>query len=213
MKRFDLVGKRFGKLLVLSKGENKGKNTTWKCVCDCGTIRDYLTYNLTSGKSSSCGCKRIETLSKIFTTHGGAGTRLYSIFKGIIQRCHNKKSPAYVYYGNKGVDICKEWENNFSTFKEWAEKNGYTDEKSIDRIDPNGNYEPNNCRWVSMQKQQNNKLNSAFITINEEKLTIAEWAEINKTNKQTLYSKFYRLFEQLGLDKKEIIEITIKTKN
>lgn len=212
MKKVDLTGERFGKLLVLSKGENKGKNTTWKCACDCGTIRDYLTYNLISGKSKSCGCQRIETLSKIFTTHGGAGTRLYSIFKGITQRCRNKNNPAYVYYGNKGVDICKEWENNFSTFKEWAEKNGYTDEKSIDRIDPNGNYEPSNCRWVSMQKQQNNKLNSAFITINEEKLTIAEWAEINKTNKQTLYSKFYRLFEQLGLDRKEIIEITIKTK-
>ena len=212
MKKVDLVGMRFGKLLVLSKGENKGKNTTWKCVCDCGTVRDYLTYNLTSNKSNSCGCQRIESLNKAFTTHGGSGTRLYSIFKGMSQRCYNKGNPAYVYYGNKGVEICKEWKNDFSVFREWSEKNGYTDETSIDRIDPNGNYEPDNCRWVSMQKQQNNKLNSAFITINGEKLTIAEWAEKNGTNKQTLYSKFYRLFKQLGLSNNEITEISIKHK-
>lgn len=213
MKKVDLTGERFGKLLVLSKGENKGKNTSWKCVCDCGTIRDYLTYNLTAGKSNSCGCQRIESLSKAFTTHGETGTRLYNIFKGMSQRCYNQNNPAYIYYGNKGVKICQEWKNDFLIFKEWAEKNGYNDEKSIDRIDASGNYEPDNCRWVSMQKQQNNKLNSAFVIINEEKLTIAEWAEINNTNKYTLYSKFYRLFKQLGLDNSEIVEIRIKTKN
>ena len=82
---------------------------------------------------------------------------------------------------------------------------------SIDRINPNGGYEPNNCRWVTMKVQQNNKLNSAFLIIDEEKHTIAEWAEKNNTNKQTLYSKIYRLFEQLNINEKTLAEIEIKT--
>jgi hypothetical protein len=212
MKKTDLTGKRFGKLTAISQGEYKGKNTTWKCMCDCGNEREYLTYNLTSGKSNSCGCARIETLKKVMTKHGGRQTRLYQIFKGMSQRCYNENSPAYQYYGGKGVFICDEWKNDFAVFREWAEGNGYTESMSIDRINPNGNYCPENCRWTSMQKQQNNKLNSAFIIINEEKLTIAEWAENNKTNKATLYSKFYRLFDQLGLSRSEIIEISIKHK-
>ena len=100
--------------------------------------------------------------------------------------------------------ICNEWFNDFQKFKDWCLNNQYSDEKSIDRIDPNGNYCPENCRWVSLEKQQNNKLNSAFITINDQKKTVSEWAKENGINKQTLYSKIYRLFKDLKIEGKNV---------
>jgi len=210
MRKQDLIGKKFGKLTVIKEGENKGKNTTWICKCDCGEEKTILAYNLTSGKSKSCGCVRGEKLGNLVRTHGFSNTRLYHIYKGIKQRCHNENNPAYMYYGGKGVSICNEWNCDYLKFKEWSLNNNYDEFVSIDRINPDGNYCPENCRWVSMQKQQNNKLNSMFVTIGDDKLTIAEWADKSKTNKQTLYSKFYRLITQLGLENKDIIEFEIK---
>lgn len=211
MKKQNLIGKKFGKLTVIKESENKGKNIAWICKCDCGKEKTVLAYNLTAGKSKSCGCERIKTLKRVMTKHGGGGTRLYSIFKGMSQRCYNKNNPAYCYYGGKGIKICDEWRNDFESFRNWSQLNGYSETMSIDRINPNGGYEPNNCRWVTMKVQQNNKLNSAFLIIDEEKHTIAEWAEKNNTNKQTLYSKIYRLFEQLNINEKTLAEIEIKT--
>lgn len=206
----DLTGKRFGKLTVLGRVGDVGKNTAWLCKCDCGEIKNILSYNLSSGKSKSCGCVRSAKLKKYATTHGESKTRLYQIYKGMKQRCNNANNPAYDYYGGKGVSVCNEWSGDFVKFKEWAIVNGYKQGMSIDRINPNGDYCPANCRWVSLQKQQNNKLNSMFVTIDNERLTIAEWADKNKTNKQTLYSKFYRLITQLGLENKDVIEFVIK---
>lgn len=210
-KRINLIGKQFGRLQVVGIAENKGKNTAWTCMCECGVVKSYLTYNLTSGKSQSCGCARVESMSKKFTTHGKSKTRLYQIYKGMKQRCLNENSPAYNYYGGKGVSIHKDWLSNFMSFYKWSYNNGYKEGLSIDRIDPNGNYEPNNCRWVESQQQQNNKLNSFFITIDGSRKTLAEWAKINKANKQTLYSQFYRMFDTLNIINSSHIELTINT--
>ena len=151
-------------------------------------------------------------MSRKFTIHGGSGTRLYSIYKGMKQRCNNKNNPAYKYYGGKGVKICSLWLDDYLKFKDWSLANGYEDEfASIDRIDPDGNYEPKNCRWVTLKKQQNNKLNSMFVIINNEKLTVAEWAEKTESNKQTLYDKFYRLLAQLGIENSTVKEFNIIT--
>jgi hypothetical protein len=211
MKYKNLTGMVFGLLSVISKGENIGKNTAWKCKCECGKIKNVLTYNLLSGKSKSCGCVRGNKLRIFSKTHGESKTRLYGIYKGMKQRCNNIKGLSYKYYGGKGIVICSDWLNSFLRFKEWSINNGYSPNKSIDRIDPNGNYEPENCRWVEFEKQQNNKLNSFFLTIGGETKTIAEWAKYNKINKQTLYSKFYRLFKDLNLIDKEL-ELIIKIK-
>jgi len=210
MKKVDLVGEKFGRWTVMSKAKNKGKNTAWNCLCECGTERSVLTHNLTRGKSSSCGCGQKEAASKANTTHGKRNTKLYGVYSGMKQRCYNENSPAYEYYGGKGVYICKEWLDDFMNFYNWAKANGYGKDMSIDRIDPNGNYEPDNCRWVTMEKQQNNKLNSMFIIIGNEKKTISEWAKTRKTNQQTLYSKIYRLLEQLGIDNEDVKEFEIK---
>jgi hypothetical protein len=213
MKKIDLIGKRFGRWTVIKESENKGKNVAWVCLCDCGNKRTCLSYNLLSGKSTNCGCVRRKKLSVIFKKHGGTGTRLYSIYKSMKQRCYNKNNSAYKYYGGKGIVICKNWKNDFSVFRDWALQNKYKENiSSIDRINPNGNYCPENCRWVSLKKQQNNKLNSMFVIIDNKKLTIAEWAEKTKTNKQTLYDKFYRLINQLGLENKNVSRFEIKCK-
>jgi hypothetical protein len=211
MKTVDLSFRVFGKLTVINKVENAGKNTAWNCVCECGVKKSILTYNLLSGKSQSCGCVRGVKLGKFSKTHGESKTRLYGIYKGMKQRCNNENTLAFKYYGLKGIKLCDEWLSDFLTFKKWCYDNGYDDEKTIDRINSNDIYCPENCRWVSFEKQQNNKLNSFFLTINDEKLTIAEWAKRNNINKQTLYSKFYRLFKDLKLIDNEL-ELTIKIK-
>lgn len=204
MKKIDLTGRKFGLLTVIREGKTVNKNRAWRCKCKCGKVKNILGSNLTGGRSKSCGCLQKENASKASKTHGGAGTRLYNLYKGMKQRCTNQNLPSYKYYGGKGITICEEWLSDFSKFKEWCLRNQYTDQRTIDRINPNGNYCPENCRWVSFEKQQNNKLNSVFITINNEKKTAAEWAKENKINKQTLYSKIYRLLRDLKIEGKNV---------
>lgn len=211
MKDTSLEGKRFGKLLVIEKSDNKGKNTAWLCKCDCGKEKNILTYNLTTGKSKSCGCVRGIKLGDLSRTHSGSGTRLYAIYKGIKQRCYNKNNPAFSWYGGKGIRMNTLWRESFNAFREWSINNGYNDNLSIDRINPEGGYEPINCRWTTIKQQQNNKGNSFFIKINGERLTVAEWAEKTKTKKQSLYDKIYRLLDQLGIENKSVINIEINT--
>ena len=211
MKKIDLTGKTFGLLTVVNEVKTDNKNIAWMCKCKCGNKKTILGSNLTGGRSKSCGCLQKENASKASKTHGGTKTRLYNLYKGMKQRCTNLNSPAYKYYGGRGIVICDEWLNDFQKFKDWCLNNQYSDEKSIDRIDPNGNYCPENCRWVSFEKQQNNKLNSAFISINDQKKTVAEWAKENGINKQTLYSKIYRLLKDLKIKGKNVkIKIEVK---
>lgn len=212
MNKKDLTGMTFGKLVVVSKAENIGKNTAWLCRCDCGVERPMLTYNLLAKKSQSCGCVRGIKIGNFSRTHGGSGTRLHRIFKGMKQRCENQSVPAYQYYGAKGISVCEKWRDNFETFKEWSMNNGYGDCLTIDRIDPTLGYSPENCRWTTKQNQANNKLNSMFVIIDGDKLTVAEWADRHKSNKPVLYSKFYRLLEQLGIENKTLVSFEIKTK-
>lgn len=211
MENKDLTGMIFGLLTVISKAKNIGRNTAWNCKCGCGKSKPILTYNLLGHKSKSCGCVRGQKVGALMRTHGQSKTRLYGIYKGMKQRCYNKNTPAFKYYGLKGIVLCDEWLNDFLTFKKWSYDNGYDNEKTIDRENPNDIYCPENCRWVSFEKQQNNKLNSFFLTIDDKKLTISEWAKHYGINQPTLYSKFYRLFKSLNLIDNEL-ELIIKTK-
>ena len=132
----------------------------WLCECDCGNKKVISSDCLTMGKTKSCGCldKEKHITSPNRTTHGLYGTRIYRIWKAIKTRCNNPNSIDYKkYYGSKGVKICDEWNYNFWKFYDWSICHGYKDNLSIDRIDPYGNYEPSNCRWVTMKVQANNK--------------------------------------------------------
>ncbi|WP_108672549.1 hypothetical protein [Peribacillus acanthi] len=118
-------------------------------------------------------------------THGMRYSRLYRIWTLMNQRCTNQKLSYYERYGGRGIQVCEEWKT-FEVFAKWANKNGYREDLSIDRIDPNGNYEPNNCKWSTEIEQARNKRTSRFVTINGESKTVAEWAETSKIPYKTL---------------------------
>lgn len=194
----DLTGKTFGNWVVLERMDNyKTPNgntyTQWRCQCKCGSSpKGVLANALLSGKSTSCGCMRKKHQQffcrENFTTHGESNTRLYKIWAGIKKRCLNQTSSNYRNYGGRGISICSEW-LDFVTFKDWAIHNGYTDESSIDRIDVNGNYSPDNCRWVDRITQANNRRTSTMYTLNGETHTLAEWARIYNVNYKMLHKK------------------------
>lgn len=158
----DLSGKRFGKLTVIERvGTDRNKRPLWLCLCDCGTEKLINGSSLRNGDTVSCGCYGKEQRLKSHISHQKTNTRLFNVWQNIKRRCYTKTNPSYKYYGERGISVCEEWRNSFETFREWAYVNGYDETApkgkcTIDRIDVNGNYEPNNCRWVSMAEQNKN---------------------------------------------------------
>ena len=132
-------------------------------------------------------------MSKNYKLHGGKGEHLYEVWCTIKQRCLNPNNKNYAYYGGRGITICGEWLNNYPAFKKWAIENGYKDngELSIDRIDNDGNYEPNNCRWVDRITQANNKSNNIIITYNGKSQTLQKWSEETGIKADTLYYRYH----------------------
>ena len=138
--------------------------------------------------------------------HGYSKTRIYNIYCCMIGRCCNENDPAYKYYGNRKITVCKEWKDDFVNFLNWAMENGYTDELTIDRVDVNGNYEPSNCRWVNNLVQQNNKTNNNYLTHNGETHTLAEWSRITGIDQSVLW---YR--QSVGYTSDKILNPQIMT--
>lgn len=194
----DLTGKRFGKLTVLGRNYEKtnGKRN-WDCVCDCGNLRVVSTGLLNNGSVRKCSlcCKKAQSENAIRVSknkHGMVNSKLWKIWYGMRARCRNPKINGYKNYGGRGIKVCEEWDKSFVSFMEWANKNGYKEGLSIDRIDPNGNYEPSNCRWVTRLEQANNKRTSFFVSYNGETHTISEWSRITGINQNTLQSRIKR---------------------
>lgn len=188
-KLIDLKGNKYGRLTVIEK-YGKFTPTKWKCKCDCGNECIVIGNNLKRGFTKSCGCMQKEHPNN--TRHNMANTRIYQTWSNVKGRCKNPTDRAYKWYGARGITICEEWDNNFMAFYEWAIENGYADDLTLDRIDANGNYEPSNCRWITIQKQQNNRRNNHIITYNGETHTTAEWARILGINYHTLQTRLHR---------------------
>lgn len=189
----DLTDKTFGRLTVLKRDANgKRGQPRWLCKCDCGNRTIVDASKLKSGHTKSCGCLVAETLSKCRTKHNGKHTRLYRIWCAMKERCSRKENVAYNSYGGRGIKVCDEWIHDFASFRDWATANGYSDQLSIDRIDPNGNYCPQNCRWESTKTQANNKRRNHSLTHNGKTMTLAQWAEETGINYSTLRSRINR---------------------
>ena len=187
----NLIGKRFGKLTVIKKLENnKFNHSTWLCKCDCGNkiVIDRSNLSINKTKTVSCGCHKKE----IITKHNKYKTKIYSVYIAMKQRCYNKQSIPYKYYGGRGIKICDEWldeENGFINFYNWSINNGWKEGLSIDTINTNADYKPDNCRWTNSLTQMNNTRRNHYVTHNNETHTIAEWARILNENYSTLYNK------------------------
>lgn len=190
--RIDLTGQKYGRLTVIEYA-GKGKNHThkWKCRCDCGNETVVNGYALRNGNTRSCGCLWKEVTRAKSTTHGMKRTKLYNIWCGMKKRCDYEGNANYKDYGGRGIKVCEEWQK-FEPFMEWALTHGYTDELSIDRINPNEGYCPKNCRWVDRYTQANNKTNNRHLTYNGETHTFAEWSRIAGIPYETLRWRLIR---------------------
>ena len=173
---YDLIGEKFGRLLVVKRAGSYRGNISYLCKCECGKETIVSSYSLRTGNTKSCGCLNREIVLNRITKHGGHGTRLYRIWKNMKTRCFNKNFHTYKIYGGRGISVCKEWAESFANFEKWANANGYNDNLTIDRIDSDGNYCPENCRWVSMQEQANNTRRNHYIEYKGVKRTLSEWA-------------------------------------
>ena len=164
----DLTGKRFGRQIALRPcGKNKYRNVLWLCKCDCGNQHIVSSGKLAQGKSKSCGCYALEIRSKSLEKHGitsGGKPRTFVIWNGMKARCLNPKSTSYPNYGGRGIRICDQW-LNFENFHYWAISNGYRDDLEIDRIDNDGNYCPENCRWVTKEFNRSHQSKTRNIEI------------------------------------------------
>ena len=169
--KYELTGQTFGKLTVIAPAAMKGGKYYWLCTCACGNQTQVPTYRLTSGKTRSCGC--------LVRKHGKARKeRLYNIWVGMRQRCRDVHAKDYPLYGGRGISVCQAWDTDYLSFRQWAYQNGYNDHLSIDRIDGNGNYCPENCRFVDTKTQNNNLRSNVRYKYNGQSKTLAEWSSI-----------------------------------
>ena len=183
--RESLIGQLFGRLTVIDTAEDlvskSGYHTVmWRCRCDCGNIVTVRGKCLRQGVTKSCGCLQREELSARVSKHRGFGSRLYAIWNSMRQRCNNPNHKAYKNYGGRGITICDEWDD-YAVFREWAFSAGYDETAprgtyTLDRIDVDSGYSPENCRWASMREQSNNKRNTIFIEYEGETLPLIEWS-------------------------------------
>lgn len=211
----NFIGKRYGRLVVLGEDHeeyNQKRVVRYvKCHCDCGNDTIVNLQLLIDGTTKSCGCYNRE----IHTKHGKSNHRLYNILTGMKQRCYNPKKDNYALYGGRGIRICDEWldhDNGFQRFYDWAMEHGYADDLTIDRIDSDGNYEPNNCRWVNALKQGKNIRANVFITyiyrLDKKRVgyltyCATDWGRITGTSYQTIR---YNLEHRNGRTINQILE-------
>lgn len=163
VKIHDLTGEAFGRLTALKCVGSDGRRRLWDCECSCGNRLIVNATALRTGHTKSCGCYKREYASARATIHGLRNTRLFRIWAGTRQRCSNSNNPSYPRYGGRGINVCPEWDRSFTVFYDWALANGYDETLTLERIDNDKGYSPENCRWATRLEQGNNKSNTVIV--------------------------------------------------
>lgn len=180
-------GERYGRLTVIGRANDyispSGKKyPRYLCQCDCGKTKEIDKINLISGKTLSCGCMQKERTSAATKKHGDTDSRLYGVWCAMKRRCYNHAVPEYRLYGGRGITVCEQWKEDYGAFMKWSLASGYDPEAgrggcTLDRIDCDGNYSPENCRWITQEEQMNNVRYNHRETYHGETHTIAEWGK------------------------------------
>ncbi|MDI6617892.1 MAG: hypothetical protein QME45_04330 [Clostridiales bacterium] len=197
VKALDLTGEKFNRLTVIKRVKNdKWGSARWLCECECGNEAIVRTNDLRRGHTKSCGCYNMEKVIERCpdtSRHMQSNTKLYASWVSMKDRCYNKNNKSYLDYGGRGIKICDEWliPDNFFN---WALNNGYSEELTIDRVNVNGNYEPNNCRWISMKRQIRNRRNTLKVEYQGKFITLGELSEKTNIPYATLHWRYKQGF-------------------
>lgn len=193
MKPINLVGQRFGRLVVLNRASSQNGHTRWLCKCDCGNECIVHTSSLRTGNTKSCGCYKTENARKLYSSVRQNDKHLYAVWNGIKQRCTNKNNRSYKNYGGRGIRMDAEWANNYKSFYRWALSAGYKSGLEIDRINNDGDYCDSNCRFVSREVQANNKRNIKLYTINGVTKSLPQWCKEYDQDYYVVRQRVYKL--------------------
>lgn len=200
MREFDITNLKFGKLTAIEKVESKlsgkQKRSTWLFKCDCGNLKEINKHSVMRGLVVSCGCYLNEIRGSSSLKHGLSDSRLYQCWLDMKHRCYydfsknSKEYKSYRNYGGRGIKVCEEWlDESFGSlnFINWSLNNGYSDKLTLDRINVNGDYEPSNCRWISVKEQCRNKRNNRFLEIGGVRMILKDWMNLYNINRNTFY--------------------------
>jgi len=193
MKIINLVGKRYGRLVVIEKADSLKGHARWRCKCDCGKECVVHGSSLRSGNTKSCGCYKTENARKLYSTVRQNDKRLYAVWNGIKQRCINPNNKSYQNYGGRGIEMDSEWANHYESFYNWAINAGYRAGMEIDRIDNNGNYCASNCRFVDSIIQANNKRNVKLYEIDGVEKSLPQWCREYNQDYWLVRQRVYKL--------------------
>jgi hypothetical protein len=189
-KRLDLVGQKFGRLEVVSDVGNKGKQSLWSCVCDCGNSKTVLGNSLRLGITRSCGCLQRENSRDRKKTHGLSRISEYQVWRNMLSRCSDVRNKSYSNYGGRGIKVCDRWLESFENFLE--DMGNCPLGMFLDRRDNEGEYTPENCRWVTREEQNNNTRRNVWRTYQGETKTISQWARLYNLPMKTLWARLKR---------------------
>lgn len=186
--KYHIIGKKFNRLKVLKFSHRRKKIAYFECICDCGNTVTTRGSSLVNGHTKSCGCFSKDAKSRRFKKHGYSNTKEYKAWNAIIKRCTDSQNRAYENYGGRGIKVCKRWCDSFENFLEDMGK-APTPKHTIDRIDNDGDYTPDNCRWATMKQQMNNKRSNVNITWNGETKTATQWARKMNMPRSTFFNR------------------------
>lgn len=198
----DLTGQRFGRLVVIGIDDRNTRKTYYNCQCDCGKVKSVRSDNLIAGRIQSCGCMKREQDRENLTAnhkHKMSHTRIYKCWQHMKRRCYSPQDKRYNHYGGRGITVCDEWRDDFNAFYKWAIENGYSDDLTIDRIDNDKGYSPDNCRWADTTTQSRNRSCTIKITIGYSTRNLSEWCEIFDLDYKTIAARYHE-GNKRGLD-------------